>query len=138
MDLGYFSIEELRCHETKTLPSDSILDSDEFTLFVTILNEMRGQTPLLVSSWYRSPLHSVERAKLHPGVHTTGLAADLVVQGQRAIDVCAWFLRVHKDVAGLGVSQKGSTRFIHCDLGGTEIVRKTLNPAPPRPTIWSY
>lgn len=139
MDLGHFSLEEVRCKETGTLPPVRLFDSAPFALLVSLLNEIRGDEPLVITSWYRNPDHSIERAKPHPGVHTTGLAVDMALRGERALSACRAFLRpAYADWLGLGVSQKGSWRFIHADFGGHELVQMMLKPAPPRPMIWSY
>ena len=79
--------------------------------------------PMLVTSGYRCPKHPVEASKVMPGMHATGLAADIGVSGSEAIQV----LRLAFDAGfrGVGVQQKGSGRFIHVDLRET-------------PTVWSY
>jgi uncharacterized protein YcbK (DUF882 family) len=79
--------------------------------------------PMLVTSVYRCPKHPVEASKSQPGMHSTGLAADIGVSGSEAIQV----LRLAFDAGfrGVGVQQKGSGRFIHVDLRET-------------PTVWSY
>ena len=137
--MNHFSLEEVRCRETSTLPSAAVLDSNAFALFVSVLNEIRGDTPLRVSSWYRSPLHSVEKRKPHPGVHTTGLAVDLLVRGDRALHAVRVISREgYAKWLGLGVSQKGEERFIHLDFGGHPLAKSLLPVPPPRPTMWSY
>jgi uncharacterized protein YcbK (DUF882 family) len=76
-----------------------------------------------ITSGYRCPQHPVEAAKVHPGMHTTGLAADIGISGSEAVAL----LRLALDAGfrGVGVQQKGSGRFLHVDLRET-------------PTIWSY
>jgi uncharacterized protein YcbK (DUF882 family) len=79
--------------------------------------------PMHITSGYRCPQHPVEAAKATPGMHTTGLAADIGVSGSEAVQV----LRLAFDAGfrGVGVQQKGNGRFIHVDL--REV-----------PTVWSY
>ncbi len=79
--------------------------------------------PMIITSGYRCAKHPVEAAKVMPGMHSTGLAADIGVSGAEAVQV----LRLAFDAGfrGVGVQQKGNGRFIHVDLRET-------------PTIWSY
>ena len=46
--------------------------------FMEKLQALRHQygRPLRVTSGYRCPDHPIEKAKAHPGMHATGLAAD--------------------------------------------------------------
>lgn len=84
--------------------------------------------PLKVSSGYRSPLHPIEAAKALPGAHSTGNAVDLLVRGADAYKLVA--LAIQFGFTGIGVQQKGESRFIHLD----DIVDSRF----PRPTVWSY
>ena len=79
--------------------------------------------PLPVTSGWRCADHPVEKAKPHPGMHSTGLAVDLGVQGAEAVAVLR--LALGLGFTGIGVQQKGAGRFLHLDL------RR-------EPTIWSY
>jgi uncharacterized protein YcbK (DUF882 family) len=58
-----------------------------------------------------------------PGMHTTGLAADIGVSGAEAVQVLR--LALEAGFKGIGVQQKGNGRFIHVDMRET-------------PTVWSY
>ena len=78
---------------------------------------------LSVTSGWRCPDHPVEKAKAHPGMHSTGLAADLGVDGADAVEVLR--LALAMGFTGLGVQQKGAGRFLHLDL-------RSLT------AIWSY
>ena len=51
------------------------------------LRDVYGR-PLPVTSGWRCADHPVEKAKAHPGMHSTGLAVDLGVQGAEAHDWC--------------------------------------------------
>lgn len=79
--------------------------------------------PLPVTSGWRCADHPVEKAKPHPGMHSTGLAVDLGVQGAEAVAVLR--LALGLGFTGIGVQQKGAGRFLHLDLRQ-------------EPTIWSY
>lgn len=79
--------------------------------------------PMLITSGYRCPKHPVEASKSQPGMHSTGLAADIGVSGSDAVQVLR--LALIAGFRGIGVQQKGSGRFIHVDLRDS-------------PTVWSY
>lgn len=82
--------------------------------------------PMRITSGYRCPQHPVEVKKAAPGVHSTGCAADIAIQGADAYEVLR--LAFHFGFTGIGVQQKGTGRFIHLDT----------STSPPRPTVWSY
>jgi zinc D-Ala-D-Ala carboxypeptidase len=82
--------------------------------------------PMRISSGYRDRSHPVERNKIGLGPHAQGLACDVAVSGKDAYDLVA--LAMLHGFTGIGVNQKGGSRFIHLD-----IVKSGL-----RPTIWSY
>ena len=93
--------------------------------FMEKLQALRVQfgKPLRVTSGWRCPDHPIEKAKPHPGMHATGLAADLGVQDGDAVSVL--HLALGLGFRGIGVQQKGAGRFLHLDLRS-------------EPTIWSY
>lgn len=82
--------------------------------------------PMWITSGYRCPEHPIEVKKAAPGVHATGCAVDVAVQGQDAYELLR--LAFQFRFTGIGVQQKGSGRFIHLD---------TITE-PPRPNVWSY
>ena len=81
------------------------------------------RTSMPITSGYRCPDHPIEKAKAEPGMHSTGLACDVGLQGADAHEILR--LAMHLGFTGIGVQQKGSGRFIHLDLRQT-------------PTVWSY
>lgn len=100
--------------------------------FMDALQALRTEygKAIIVSSGYRDPSHPVERTKSRPGIHTTGLAADIVVRGAEAYRLIE--LAIKHGFTGIGVQQKGDSRYIHLDyapIGGERY---------PRPTVWSY
>lgn len=82
--------------------------------------------PMRVTSGYRCPDHPIEKAKPTPGAHASGCAADVAVQGVQAHELLR--LALHFGFTGVGVQQRGGSRFIHLDTltGGN------------RPAVWSY
>ena len=80
-----------------------------------------------VSSGYRCPAYNTKVSATGPsGPHTTGRAADITVRGKDAFTILK--LAFFGSFTGIGVNQKGATRFIHLD---------DLSH-PPRPNVWSY
>lgn len=96
--------------------------------FMDKLQELRNLygKPMKITSGYRCHKHPIEAAKRSSGAHSTGLAADIGVDGLEAHKVLS--LAMQLGFTGIGVQQKGSGRFIHVDL-----VKSTL-----RPNVWSY
>ena len=100
--------------------------------FIDVLQAIRTEIgiPLHISSGYRCSKHHVEARKDSPGEHTEGTCADVYVSHSTAFAVTkAAFAR--PEVTGIGVNQKGHTRFIHIGIGEAKTGR-------PRPHIWSY
>lgn len=85
--------------------------------------------PMKVTSGYRCPKHPIEAAKPSPGPHSTGRASDIAVQGADAHRLLQ--LALELGFTGIGVQQKGASRFLHLDdIENTQ--------SSPRPTVWSY
>ena len=119
-----FSFAELACQATGECRMDP-LTMDKLQM----LRSQYGQ-PIVVSSGYRSPDHSIEAAKEQPGTHAKGRAIDIACAGVDAYEVLTEALIV--GFTGIGVSQQGAARFLHLDdLGPGE-------HSVPRPSIWSY
>lgn len=85
--------------------------------------------PMKVTSGYRCPKHPIEAAKASSGAHSSGMAADIAVQGAEAHRLLQ--LALEMGFTGIGVHQKNTGRFLHLDLIES-------SPSTPRPTIWSY
>ena len=99
--------------------------------FVDKLQELRTECnfPFIITSGYRCESHPVENNKKNPGMHTKGLAVDILVSGMQAYELVA--LAPSFGFTGIGVSQKGKDRFIHLDMYGEKYDKI-------RPYIWSY
>ena len=124
-DSKFFMKTEFDCSHTG--------DNEMKQVFIDNLNVLRENygKAMLISSGYRSPEHPIEaRKKNGGGMHTTGLACDVLVSGKDAHHFLKCVLD-HGCWTGIGVSQKGdrSSRFIHFDMGTNTYTR---------PTIWSY
>jgi zinc D-Ala-D-Ala carboxypeptidase len=120
-----FSFDEMKCTHCGRNEMD--------VLFMTALQQIRRAAgALTVSSGFRCPEHPVEEIKQEPGAHTFGKAVDLAVRGAKALSVVK--MAVDYGMMGVGVSQKGDSRFIHLDM-----MNNTDDGGRfPRPTIWSY
>lgn len=82
--------------------------------------------PMAVTSAARCPDHNAKVSGTgRAGPHTTGRAIDLAVSRKEAYMVLATALRM--GFTGIGVAQKGASRFIHLD-----------DLTEGRPTVWSY
>lgn len=123
-DYKYFSINEVKCKETNILGYD-----ERFMDSLSTLRERCG-FPFVISSFYRSPEHSIEKAKGNGGgTHTTGKAVDIVCDRERAYILLK--MAMEMNFMGIGINQKGNSRFIHLDM-------VTAQEGVMRPTIWSY
>lgn len=85
--------------------------------------------PFKITSGYRCADHPIEKNKSAPGTHALGLAADIYLRGNQALQVLS--KATDYGFTGVGVNQKGDARFIHLDIS------KDANGRP-RPHIWSY
>lgn len=114
-----FSKTEFDCKETG--------ENEMQVRFMGKLQALRTEyaKPMVITSGYRSPRHSIERRKAKPGAHASGLACDIAVgAGQDVYDLLA--LALAHGFTGIGVSQKtGMARFLHIDI-------------LPRSAVWSY
>ena len=124
-----FSRKELECRET----GECLLCEDMMDALQQIRHELGS--PMTISSGYRSPRHSIEAAKIAKGgpggAHTTGKAVDIACDRAFAYQVLSAALRA--GFTGIGIQQKGVSRFIHLDY-----IRPGDGFHVPRPSIWSY
>ena len=99
--------------------------------FMEMIEDLREELgfPFIVTSAYRCPQHPVEARKKLSGAHSTGQAIDLAVKGEDAYRLLSGALRA--GFTGIGVNQKGNSRFVHLD-------NIESSEARPRPWIWSY
>lgn len=102
-----FSEHEFKCSETGLTRMD--------TRFMDVLQLIRTSIgrPMVITSGYRDPSHSIEAAKSKPGEHTFGLAADIA--GDRL-----FLLDLIVVAYGLGIRRIGvnfSKGYIHLGLG---------------------
>jgi len=99
--------------------------------FINTLNELREKfdKPIYITSGYRDVTHPIEIVKGKGGAHTSGKAVDISVSRKDAYTLLK--IAFELQFTGIGINQKGNSRFIHLD---------TIESSPdrPRPTIWSY
>ena len=119
-----FSLDEMRCKETGECQMNP--------LFMDRLQEMRFRygKPIIITSGYRSPNHSIEARKATPGFHSRGRAVDIRCRGIECYELVK--LAFECGFTGIGISQRqDQPRFIHIDdIGPTE--------SRYRPTLYSY
>ena len=107
----YFKVEDFDCQETG--------ENEILPEFIAGLDQLREECgfPVIVTSGYRSPTHSIEARKENPGTHAQGIAADIKVVGgeqrrlivENAIDL---------GFKGIGVAKD----FVHVDIRQTRAV----------------
>lgn len=115
-----FSTDELKCK-----CGCGMLPAKDFMLKVQVLRDQLGFS-MPVTSAARCPKHNAAvSATGINGPHTTGRAIDIGVRGEQAVMLIKAAL--NSGFTGIGVSQKGTSRFIHLD-----------DLQHGRPTIWSY
>lgn len=98
--------------------------------FMDVLQAIRTKygKPMIVTSGYRDPSHPAERNKKSPGAHTYGCAVDIAVSGGDALELIT--IAYAFGIRRIGVSQKGSGRFLHLDMAEVH--------GFPSPAFWSY
>lgn len=121
----YFKQEELECRcGCRRLPEPQLV------LHLIAMRRAAG-FPFVITSGFRCCTHNMRVAQTGPdGPHTTGLAADIAVQGGQAVKVLK--LALEEGATGLGIDQKNAGRFLHIDFIPED------HPTIPRPMIWSY
>lgn len=119
-----FTPQEMACKGNGSLKVDET--------FMNTLQAVRDAVkfPMPVTSGYRSPAYNAKVSDTgDDGPHTKGMAADIAVSGPRAVVVLQVAMQL--GMRGFGISQKGTSRFIHLDMVPN-------SPESPRPAIWSY
>ena len=119
----YFTEEELICRHCNEVGMN-----DEFMQKVDALREKMGFS-FPVNSAYRCANHPIEARKASPGAHASGRAIDIGVRGEAAYKLLQGALEA--GFTGIGISQKGGSRFVHLD-------DLECSEGRPRPHIWSY
>ena len=119
-----FSPEEFRCHH-----------SGRYLLVPGFLDRLQALRSAMgwsfhITSGYRDVSHPVEVRKPRPGSHATGRAVDSALSGERAFRVIT--AAAGHGFTGIGVNQKGTSRFIHLD----DLDANSFHAA--RPMVWSY
>lgn len=119
----YFTRQELQCKCCGAEHMDA-----GFMRKLEVFREAAG-FPFVVTSAYRCPAHNSRVSSTGAnGPHTTGRAIDIAVRGDRAYYLIT--RAAEYGFTGIGVSQKGASRFIHLD--------DLDAPDYPRPGAWSY
>jgi zinc D-Ala-D-Ala carboxypeptidase len=121
-DYPNFAEHEFRCKHT-----GRCVMVPDFMRRLQALRSAYGR-PMVITSGYRDRSHPAEARKAATGAHSMGRAADIAVQGADALRLIV--LAAELGFTGIGVAQKGSSRFVHLD--------DVPAPQLPRPTVWSY
>lgn len=109
-----FKKEEFDCQETG--------ENDMQPRFLEMLQSLRNKygKPMVITSGYRSPDHSIERRKDEPGTHAHGIAADIYCTGPDKYRMVK--LAFEMGFSGVGVD----SRFVHLDV------------SKERKAVWGY
>lgn len=88
--------------------------------FLDILQQIRTafDKPMIINSGYRHITHPLERVKRQPGEHFFGVAADINVAHEDAMEL--YVIAYGHGIRRLGLYQNGHTRFIHIGMGDKE------------------
>lgn len=118
----YFTDKELQC---KCGCGQNYMNTS-FMYALDVLRERYGK-PIVLSSAYRCPEYNDKVSSTgRTGPHTTGKAVDIVCRGTDAYEIM--HLAFEIGFSGIGVSQKGDSRFLHLDMLDHDL----------RPWVWSY
>ena len=110
-----FTLDEFDCKETGENKMNP-----EFLELVDHLRAVCG-FPFVITSGYRSEIHSAESGKIQGGTHTQGIACDIQVStGRQRMVIVSEALKLGFN--GIGVANT----FVHVDR------RKTI------PVLWCY
>jgi zinc D-Ala-D-Ala carboxypeptidase len=123
----YFSFSELKCKCGKCNSTGEEM-SPVFMHKLDMLRELI-KSPIILSSAYRCPEHNARVSSTGlTGPHTTGCAVDISCRGAEAHKLLQAIIAI--GFTGIGVNQKGNSRFIHVD--------NLTAPKYPRANLWSY
>lgn len=117
-----FTESEFRCRHTGKCEMNPDFMARLQRLRIAYARQMK------ITSGFRHRSHPAEARKVTTGAHVLGRAADVAVSGADALRLIV--LAAELGFTGIGVQQKGESRFIHLD--------DVPAPILPRPTIWSY
>ena len=117
----HFTRDDLKCKGSGECRMDP-----EFLDVLEAIREEYG-SPMVITSGYRSPTYNAKVSYTGTaGPHTTGRAVDVSIRGKNALRLLK--IALAHGVTGVGVAQKGNSRFLHLDMvDGVS-----------RPMIWSY
>jgi len=119
----YFTEDEMKCKGSGKCEMDQ-----QFMVKLDALRKKFGK-PIIITSGYRSPEYNISIGGSKNSAHVQGKAADIAVSHTDAYKIVG--IAIELGFTGIGVSQKGSGRFIHVDTADNTAKQ-------PRPHIWSY
>lgn len=119
----YFTVDEMKCKGSGECHMD-----DAFMAKLDTLRKRYGK-PIIITSGYRSAAYNISLGGAKNSAHVQGKAADIAVSHADAYKLVG--LAIDLGFTGIGVSQKGESRFIHIDTADS-------TDKQPRPHIWSY
>ena len=128
--MKYFTLDELKCKCGECKSTGEEMDH----LFMKSIHVLRQKCgfPFIVTSAYRCAEYNAKVSKNKKyGAHTLGKAMDIKIASTQAFILLQNIYAFPTLFNGIGINQKGASRFIHIDNV------KNDNKIP-RPMIWSY
>jgi len=108
-----FLVGEFACSDG----SDGILLDDNLPRVLQRIREVAGNKPMTVSSGYRTPAYNVKIGGATNSYHTSGMAADIFVDGVKPLEICrcAETAFIEMKIAG-GICLYTKQSFVHIDV----------------------
>ena len=104
---GNFKVSEFACRDG----SDAVLVAPRLVMILQTIRDHFG-VAVTINSGYRTPQYNAAQGGAEHSQHCYGTAADIVVKGQKPVDVAAYARKIMPDWGGVGVY--GS--FCHIDV----------------------
>lgn len=102
-----FTVKEFACKDG----SDPVIVSMDLVKLLQTIRNHYGKA-VIINSAYRTPSYNNKVGGVNDSQHTHGIAADIVVSGQKPKDVAAYVNTLMPNNGGIGIY----TTFVHVDV----------------------
>lgn len=114
-----FNLREFKCSDGSPTPLEVFKNLEKLATNLQVLRE-KVDSPITITSGYRSPAHNKKIGGAEKSQHILGTAADFKVKGMRPSEVYAIIENLIKE----GKIQEGGlglySNWIHYDIRGTK------------------
>ena len=114
-----FNLREFKCSDGSSTPLEVVKNLEKLATNLQVLRE-KVDSPITITSGYRSPTHNKKIGGAEKSQHILGTAADFKVKGMRPSEVYAIIENLIKE----GKIQEGGlglySNWIHYDIRGTK------------------